>query len=40
MVGYDQTADAAAHATWYMTMADDPLAGEPTLTLPKRAGGE
>ena len=40
MVGYDQMADAAAHATWYMTMADDPLAGEPTLTLPKRAGGE
>ena len=36
MVGYDQMADAAAHAAWYMTMAGDPLAGEPTLTLPKR----
>lgn len=39
MVGFDQMADAAAHAAWYMTMADDPLGGEPTLTLPKRAGG-
>ena len=38
MVGFDQMADAAAHATWYMTMARNPLAGEPTLTLPKRAG--
>lgn len=38
MVGYDQMADAAAHATWYMTMASDPLGSEPTLTLPKRAG--
>ena len=38
MVGFDQMADAAAHATWYLTMSDDPLAGDPTLTLPKRAG--
>jgi Zn-dependent M28 family amino/carboxypeptidase len=38
MVGFDQMADAAAHATWYLTMASDPLAEEPTLTLPKRAG--
>jgi Zn-dependent M28 family amino/carboxypeptidase len=40
MVGFDQMADAAAHATWYMTMARNPLAGEPTFTLPKRAGGK
>lgn len=39
LVGFDQMADAAAHATWYLTMAEDPLGGEPTLTLPKRAGG-
>ena len=36
MVGYDQMADARAHAAGYMTMAREPLAGEPTLTLPKR----
>jgi hypothetical protein len=40
MVGFDQMADAAAHATWYLTMADDPLGSEPTLTLPKRAGAD
>jgi Zn-dependent M28 family amino/carboxypeptidase len=25
MVGFDQMADAAAHATWYLTMTEDPL---------------
>jgi hypothetical protein len=25
MVGFDQLADAAAHATWYLTMKEDPL---------------
>jgi Zn-dependent M28 family amino/carboxypeptidase len=38
MVGFDQLADAAAHATWYLTMKQDPLESEPTLSLPKRAG--
>jgi Zn-dependent M28 family amino/carboxypeptidase len=37
LVGFDQMADAAAHATWYLTMASDPLSREPTLTLPGRA---
>ena len=38
IIGFDQMADAAAHATWYLTMKDNPLSSEPTLTLGKRAG--
>ena len=29
MVGFDQMADAAAHATWYLTSREDPLASDP-----------
>ena len=29
MVGFDQMADAAAHATWYLTSLEDPLASDP-----------